>query len=70
MAAVVPSYKGYRYPVGHRQLTGAALRYWHGWIGRVDRRGPRQAAVVVPVIWFQVVNRVSISRRYSLAPSR
>jgi hypothetical protein len=27
-------------------------------------------AVAVPVTWFQVVNRVSISRRYSSAVSR
>ena len=29
-----------------------------------------QAAVAVPVIWFQVVNRSVISRRYSWAESR
>jgi hypothetical protein len=31
---------------------------------------PFQAAVVVPVIWFQVVNRSIISWRYSSADSR
>jgi hypothetical protein len=38
-----------------------------GWAGPHD---PCQAAVAVPVIWFQVVNRSVISRRYSWAESR
>jgi Cytochrome c oxidase caa3 assembly factor (Caa3_CtaG) len=36
------------------------------WLDRLGRSlGRCQAAVVVPVIWFQVVNRAAISRRYS-----
>ena len=39
-------------------------------IGRAGPGDPCQAAVAVPVIWFQVVNRPVISRRYSVAESR
>lgn len=38
--------------------------------GRVGLWGLGQAAVAVPVTSFQVVNRLAMSRRYSLAPSR
>jgi hypothetical protein len=53
----------------HRQLAEVVLRYGHGWTGRVSLRGLCQAAVAVPVTSFQVVNRLAMSRRYSLAPS-
>jgi hypothetical protein len=58
------------YSRGHRQLAEFVWRYGHGWIGRVGLRSLCQAAVAVPVTWFQVVNRSAISRRYSSAASR
>jgi hypothetical protein len=57
-------------PMRHCQLVGLL-----GDMGMVGSAGSifgvvGQAAVVVPVIWFQVVNRLVISRRYSWAESR
>ncbi|MGB8199759.1 MAG: hypothetical protein WCF33_08705, partial [Pseudonocardiaceae bacterium] len=42
---------------GHRQLVGPVGCYEHGVIGWAGPHDPCQAAVAVPVIWFQVVNR-------------
>jgi hypothetical protein len=41
-------------------------------VGRAGSRDPFQAtvAVAMPVIWFQMVNRSVIVRRYSAAESR
>jgi hypothetical protein len=59
---------------GHCQLVElrvADVRVERGFGHRVDlRSGARTAAVAVPVTWFQVVNRVPISRRYSSAVNR
>ena len=54
----------------HRQLVGPSTRYGHGLIGRAGPHDQCQAAVAMPVIWFQVVNRSVISRRYSATESR
>jgi len=43
--------------VGHCRLGGFLRRYGLGLIGRAGFPIPFQAAVAVPVIWFQVVNR-------------
>jgi hypothetical protein len=47
----------------HCQLGGSVRRYEHGLIGLAGYQDPFQAAVAVPVIWFQVVNRSVISWR-------
>ena len=39
-------------------------------VGRAGSYDPFQATVAVPVIWFQMVNRSVIVRRYSAAESR
>jgi hypothetical protein len=51
---------------------GMLMDTWNlDWTPRVDlRSGAQAAAVAVPVTSFQVVHRVSISRRYSSADSR
>jgi hypothetical protein len=78
-------YKGHRFPVEiMSHCVWLYHRFPLGVVNLVADKGVRgvlvrmgwlwcrgQAAVVaVPVIWFQVVNRSVISRRYSCAESR
>jgi hypothetical protein len=57
---------------GHVNLLGLSGVMGMVGVGRAGSRDPFQAtvAVAVPVIWFQMVNRSVIVRRYSAAESR